>query len=157
MSLFKEFKDLWPEIDQTAYQPGFRTTIISQEVAEDITKFCREQLHQFQPRDDYREVLEIIIIALGGEARDIKLKEPGPMHHARWMSKIIYAFKIYLFRDFIVLTDAELTGLLLLCQFLLLIYVKYWFLCPLSTSAPANDLQLLKDLHEYKLVNGSER
>ena len=75
------------------------------------------------------------------------------MHHARWMSKIIYAFKIYLFRDFIVLTDAELNGLLLLCQFLLLIYVKYWFLCPLSTSAPANDLQLLKDLHEYKLVN----
>ena len=63
VSLFKEFKHLWPEIDQTAYQPGFRTTIISQEVAEDI-KFCREQLHQFQPRYNYREVLEIIIYYL---------------------------------------------------------------------------------------------
>ena len=80
-------------------------------------------------------------------------KEPGPMHHARWMSKALYALKIYLFRDFIVLTSAEMEGIVMLCQFLLLIFIKYWFLCPLSTSAPANDLQKLKDLVEFKSIN----
>ena len=144
---FKEFKDLWPEIDHT-YQPGFPPDIISQEKAAEIIQFCRDQLQQFEPRDDYREVLEVTILALGGEVGNITIKEPGPMHHARWMSKFIYAFKVYLFRAFMILTDAEMTGTVLCC----VIYVKYWFLSPLTTadSAPANDLQLIKDLYAYK-------
>jgi len=26
-------------------------------------------------------------------------RAPGPIHHARWMAKLLYAIKIYLFRD----------------------------------------------------------
>lgn len=44
---FKEFKDLWPEIDHT-YQPGFPPDIISQEKAAEIIQFCRDQLQQFE-------------------------------------------------------------------------------------------------------------
>ena len=129
MSLFKEFKALWPDIDQSAYQPGFPTDLISPEKAEEVIKFCREQLAQFQPRDDYRQGLELIILSLGGDKGTITFKEPPPEHHARWMSKLSYPFQIYLFRAFIVLTDAEMKGILMLCQFLVLIYVKYWYTC----------------------------
>lgn len=37
--------------------------------------------------------------------------------------------------------------------FVVSIYIKNWFLCQLAQKAPANDLQLLKDLERYKSID----
>ena len=51
-------------------------------------------------RDDYKELVELIIIFLGGvPAGGIWFRAPGPMHQVRWMSKVIYSFKVWMFRD----------------------------------------------------------
>ena len=61
-----------------------------------------------QPREDYRESLELIIIFLGGTPpRSISFRGLGASHHARWMVKAIYCLKIYLFRGEFTLTKEE--------------------------------------------------
>ncbi|KAG0719104.1 hypothetical protein GWK47_007383 [Chionoecetes opilio] len=108
-------------------------------------------LSQFQPRDDYRELLELSVIVLGGmPARGIRFRRPGAHHHARWMAKLIYAVKIYLFRGQANLTARESAGILRYVKFIVSVYVPAWYAAPSSTSAPANDLALLKDLVGYE-------
>ena len=42
-----------------------------------------------------------------------------------------------------------------LCIFFARVYVKAWYIAPLSTAAPNNDLQLLKSLLAYSSVNAA--
>ncbi len=69
------------------------------DVRSTIIHFIEDQLatHK-QLRDDYRELLELTMIFLGGIPKNgISFHIPGAVSHARWMSKAIYAFKIFLF------------------------------------------------------------
>ena len=113
-------------------------------------------LGQAQPRDDYKEMLELIIIILGKDPAFIlhyKFKIPGAFHHARFMAKLIYVLKLYLFRVQLILLESEHESIIELCNFLIHIYVRAWFLCPMVTIAPAEDLDLLYRLELYKFVN----
>ena len=51
------------------------------------------------PRADYKELLELTIVCLGGNVPGFKFTFPGPDHHARWMSKCIYILKLSLLLD----------------------------------------------------------
>jgi len=71
--------------------------------------------------------------------------KPVAMDCSRFVAKIIYALKIFMFRNAgIVLTKLEVHGPWGFCIFDVGIYVKSWSLCGLSNSTPANDLSLLK-------------
>ena len=50
-------------------------------------------------RDDYQELIELTLIVLGSPPTTIHWRAPGPVSHARWMAKLLYAMKIYLFRN----------------------------------------------------------
>ena len=64
-----------------------------------IASFNVHLLEQ-QPRGDYRELLEQSVTVLGGvPARSIEFKHPGAISHARWVAKVIYALKVYPFRN----------------------------------------------------------
>lgn len=66
----------------------------------DVIDFVVDYLQIKQPRKDYRELLELTVIFLGGVPhRGIFLRVPGAIHHARWMAKAIYCLKIFLFRS----------------------------------------------------------
>ena len=46
-------------------------------------------------RDDYRELIELSIIFLGGDKeKKLKIRPLGAMHQARLMARAIYSFKI---------------------------------------------------------------
>lgn len=48
------------------------------------------ELEQLNVRDDYRELIELAIIFLGGDSENkIKIKSPDTMHQARWMARAI--------------------------------------------------------------------
>lgn len=108
-------------------------------------------LDDIQPRDDYRELLELSVIILGGVPdRGIKIQRPEAMHRARWMAKAIYAVKIHLFRRQFKLTAAEGSGILRVAVFVVSIYITAWFKAPLPAAAPAHDLAFLKSLLNYQ-------
>ena len=109
---------------------------------------------QFQPRDDYQELLQLTIIFLGGlPTTTISFRAPAGLHRARWMSKVIYSLKIWMFRRQIMLTKVEEEGIRNICKFGVRIYVKAWFTAPSAISAPRLDLQLVKDIEKYKQEN----
>lgn len=105
------------------------------------------------PRDDYRELFDLTLFALGEKPRDFSWKAPGAVHHARWMSKLIYATKIFLLRK-----EGHLIGLKKedekkIERFVLfgsLIYTAAWAEAPLATEAAINDLMLWKNLQLFK-------
>ena len=128
---------------------------------DDSTFFdCREDMIAFydsmlmsqqQPRDDDKELLELVIIYLGGTPkRGVRFLAPGPTHRARWMAKAIYAIKLLLFHHQFKLTSREQRAVKRICTFVVTAYVKAWFQAPVAVSAPNNDLLLLKALHAFK-------
>ncbi|CAH1099105.1 unnamed protein product [Psylliodes chrysocephalus] len=50
------------------------------------------------PREDYKELLQLSLLYLGGWSQDeFSFRIPGDLHQARWMEKAIFALKIVLF------------------------------------------------------------
>jgi hypothetical protein len=124
------------------------------EQREELLAKFKHHLLEGQPRDDYRELLELSILTLGGvPPRGIHLLRPGALHRARWMAKIIYALKIWLMREQVNLTTREKVGLKRFINFTLLYYVTAWFTAPQATSAPANDLRFYQSLVAYSAVD----
>jgi len=108
-------------------------------------------------RDDYQELMELTMVALGSPPKQKHWRLPGPIHHARWMAKLIYAIKIYLFcnqQDVFRLTKREQNQLQRFVHFGTLMYTKAWMKAPLAAEAPAGDLALWADLEKYKAIDG---
>jgi len=147
--IFKRFKAYWPNIVNNDYKPGVEDTVVAValvDVSADVKEFVISQLELTHQRDDYRELLELALIFLGGSPpRGVSFRKPGAIHRARFMARLIYALKIFIFRESgFKLTKREIRGIGSFCVFGVGAYVKSWFLCRLPTAAPANDLQLLK-------------
>lgn len=62
----------------------------------------------------------------------------------RWMAKIICCLKIYLFRNEREVDPEILQALRDFILFIVIVYLKYWYMCPSSTSAPKYDLNLIQ-------------
>lgn len=80
------------------------TKHINPALADEIKEFCLNELYSKQPRDDYREFLELTILFVGGEIPNTRKKNlvrtfapPSGCSNARWMQTICiqkYVFKI---------------------------------------------------------------
>ena len=92
--LFKRFQQHWPFIDRANFKPAALDLAVETLVAasrQDILAFADDHLELEQPRDDYREFLELRVIFLGGTlSRGIHFQLPGAMHRARWSSMLSY-------------------------------------------------------------------
>ena len=153
ISLFKRFKTNWMSLDQSKFAAA------SNELFTGVLRDLREKMIDFHSnvleegeflRDDYAELQHLSLVFLGGVPnKHINFRAPGALHNARWMAKAIYSLKIYLFRDQIQLTSCEQKGLLSICQFVALIYAKYWHKAPLAAEAPRNDRAFLIALTEF--------
>lgn len=155
--LFKRFREYWRFIDTTQYESGIAAddvAILVEDIKQSSIDYANKQLEHRHPRDDYKELLELVIVFLGiAPARGVRFMSPGAMHHARWMSKVIYSLKIWMFRGQFKLTPAEMRGLRDVCVFTVRVYLKAWISAPQSSEAPYNDLLLLKTLIEYSSIN----
>lgn len=123
-------------------------------VKENVIEYAQLQLETKFPRDDYRELLELTIIFLGGKPpRGLKFSKPGPVHHARWMARAIYALKIFIFHKQLEISTSELKGIKDVCVFIVRLHIYAWFSCTSAVSAPRSDLLLLQQLVEYKTIH----
>jgi len=51
-------------------------------------------------RDDYKEVIELCVIYLGGDLqKSVSFKRPGAIHKARWMVKLLYSIQLCLVEE----------------------------------------------------------
>jgi hypothetical protein len=93
-----------------------------------------KKLAVLQPRDDYREILELAIIFLGGKPpRGISFGTPGALHRARWMAKISYELKMWMFKSQFQLNAAQVKRLMNLNLFIVEVYLE----APFPSYAPA--------------------
>lgn len=147
IKLFQRFKQQWRSIRIEEYSTVDHTV----RDQDDIIAFCKDHLRKIQPRDDYRELLELTIIYLGGmPERGIHFQQPGALHRARWMARIIYAIKICLFHSQFKMTRSEEAAMKRFAVFVVSTYIQFWYLAPLPASAPASDLKLMKMLVSYE-------
>lgn len=157
IQLFDKFKRCWPEIKKNEFESASTDDTIwylLEPIKKKKTKFIMEQLQQNHAREDYVEFLQLALLFIGKpEDIKIKIRRPGAVHRARWMAKIIYCLKIYIFRKFFDLTEDQLCALRIINVFVIHIYIEYWFTCELPTYASRNDLKLLQDIQAYSKVN----
>ena len=140
IKLFQRFFENWNSIDQSNYESGPAVDIIASTLApvrHDLIDFIQHQLTQFHPRDDYRQLLQPSFIFLGAESsKGIHIQAPEACHRARWMAKLIYSLKIFLFRSQFKLTERELSSLSHFNTIVLMVHLKSWFTAPCTSSAP---------------------
>lgn len=158
IKLFERFRQNWESIDRSRFESGMDVDGIASAlnpVRNDLILFINNQLTEFQPRDDYRELLQLSLLFLGVERNTdiIHVRAPGACHRARWMAKLIYSLKVFLFRSQFRLTAHELASLGHFNTFVLKVYLKAWFTAPCASFAPHNDLLLLRELDKYKQTN----
>jgi hypothetical protein len=104
------------------------------------------------PRGDYQLLVKVALEFLGHPNVKLGISNMLPVSHARWMSKIIYCFYIYLFRNHYDLpSTSKITTKTLseVCVFGVTSYIFYFLQCPDARSAPRRDLELLKAIFSF--------
>jgi hypothetical protein len=100
MEIFNRFKLQWKFIDHGFFRTAAadRNMKINDIIREEVLHNCQLKIHDAQPREDYLELLNLTIIFLGSEPPNgIHFKAPGGLHNARWMARLLYSFKVYMF------------------------------------------------------------
>ncbi|GBN67135.1 hypothetical protein AVEN_267117-1 [Araneus ventricosus] len=123
---------------------------------ENLLDFYGAELKNVMVRDDYRELIELSSVFLGGDAENkFKIRPPGAIPQARWMARAIYSLKLSLFSSQLKLNTKDKEALLDVYLFIVIIYVKPWLQWILAVKAPYKDLYFLKSLKAYEKVNES--
>ncbi|KAL4132318.1 hypothetical protein QTP88_009490 [Uroleucon formosanum] len=136
--IFNRFQLSWNKINKDNFSPGISDKQIKEIINPHLTRvleFVKEHLKILQPRNDYKELLELTMIFLGAKPNNTTFfHTPGATHHARWMAKAIYCLKIYIFRN-----EFKLT----------------WFKAPTAAAAPYQDLLFIQKLYNYSSIDNN--
>ncbi|KAG0714811.1 hypothetical protein GWK47_013401 [Chionoecetes opilio] len=102
--LFKRFQTSWESIDRKGLRHGNHgggSGDCSEDVQDEALRWTLQVLQEREDLcDDYRELVKLVIIFLGGAPPGLGnlIPAPGANAQARWMSKVLYSFKIWMFR-----------------------------------------------------------
>ena len=94
---------------------------------------------QHLTRGDYKELLELAKVCLGGtierkKTYSYQLSRPGADHHTRWMSKCLYILKLSLLQHQIdTISPQTKKKINTMASFILFVYIKFWFSYPSLT------------------------
>ena len=115
------------------------------------------------PREDYRELLELAVHYLGGQVIrprangppqvGFNMRQPGALHHARFMAKGIYIMKIAMLVDELphnFLTRHQREGVRRMAVFIAIFYTPYFLTARLPACAPREDLTLWRNMCQFR-------
>lgn len=166
IALFQRFQQSWPAINQANFSPlddARLDTPLLQQLKTEAGSFLQSILSNgtsHLPRGDYKEMIELCLLVLGlslpnstNTNKQYHFRLPGAYHRARWMAKVIYCMKIYLFRNEFNLTASETKKLCEFCIFAAHVYVPAWIACPIASDAAVNDLVLFQRIRQYAEIN----
>lgn len=154
--LFEQFKENWKNINCNNIENG-RKWIGKYSTTAEISElliFFKEKLAENGIRSDYRELIELSILFLGGDVeKKLKIHPPGAMHQARWMARSIYCLKIFLLKSQLTLCNEKKKALTYVCIFIVKLFVKPWINCSDVIRAPYQDLSFLKSLKNFENID----
>lgn len=110
-----------------------------------LSQMCQESLETITTRSDYVEFLKLIVIFFSPQC-DYEIRAPGAYNRARFMCRIIYVLKMYLYRKQLAPTFDEFDAMRRFLLFSVKIYVPYWLKTSSAVKAPNSDLNMLKDM-----------
>jgi hypothetical protein len=103
-NMFKRFRTSWNSFNQSNFKPlmiGDLQSAVADVFfccKDEVVTFCLAKLMSSQLCDDYRDLFALVIILYGDcPPREVKFIRLGALHRARWMARIIYRIKIFLF------------------------------------------------------------
>jgi hypothetical protein len=119
------------------------------------------------PREDYRELLELLTHVLNGQIRrkrlrgvkviDFKMERPGAYDHVRFMAKAIYYIKMFMLLPQLIerqlVTEVDVMVIERMSKFIILLYGQYFLQTALTTSAPRLDLQFWRNAKRYEVID----
>lgn len=163
-TLFKDFKNFFSFIEVTKWSIWTRPNSIRDwrcRRADEVLVWANEHMENTTwPREDYRELLELVVTYLGGSVKRVhrgeitvqpfQVRKPGAVHRARFMASCLYLLKICLYRDQFVTDEQNIQDALILGEYIALIHAPYFLKSPLAISAPRHDRDLWIDLNNYK-------
>lgn len=153
VAIFERFAREWSTLNSKGYSTCMQDervlSVISVEERETSKQFCLEYLTKVHIRHDYRELLQLAFIFLGGSIPNFTFRAPGATSHARFMSKAIYCLKMYMFHAHFKISASQLNGIRNICIFLVSLYIPYWFRTANAVEAPNRDMQLIKGIIGY--------
>lgn len=153
VAIFERFAREWSTLNSkgfsTCMQDDQVLRVIPVQERETSKNFCLKYLAKVHIRHDYRELLQLAIIFLGGSIPNFTFRTPGATSHARFMSKAIYCLKIYMFHAHFKISANQLNGIRNICIFLVSLYIPYWFRTGNAVEAPNRDMQLIKGIITY--------
>lgn len=153
VAIFERFAREWSTLNSKGYSTCMQDeqvlSVISVEERETSKHFCLEYLAKVHIRHDYRELLQLAFIFLGGSIPNFTFRAPGATSQARFMSKAIYCLKMYIFHAHFKISASQLNGIRNMCIFLVSLYIPYWFRTANAVEAPNRDMQLIKVIIGY--------
>jgi len=91
VALFQDLKKKWPKINKLNFKPILDNRLSDPEISDlrknavELYKAKLQDTKESCPRGDYKELLELSLIALGEKSsRLISFKAPGALHNARF-------------------------------------------------------------------------
>ena len=151
MTLFKFLKTSWDSLNLADLQlptiPSYYQKKVPALLAFINYRLEPENAHLL-PRCDYKELLELAKLFLGGcinrkKGYIFQLQRPGADHHARWMSKAIYTLKLSFAQHQIACFPWQKKyKVKKMALFIVFTYLESWYTSPSLLGAPSNDLQL---------------
>lgn len=161
-TLFSTLKSSWKSLDLSNLSCP-PTTACYRSSVDSILEFLDDRLLsdnlQHLTRGDYKELLELSKVCLGGtierkKTYSYQLSRPGADHHARWVSQCLYILKLSLLQHQIdTISPQTKKKINTMASFILFVYIKFWISSPSLTRAATNDIQLYKQITTFKRVD----
>lgn len=147
-----EIKTKWEQLEKSQYEPideeKFERSPILLSLRNEAVEQIQQDVRSENIRDDYLELNDVCLKLLGiGTSRKIRVL--GAIGNARWISKVLFIAKIYLFRGQLSLREDILNILDRIVTFVCLLYVKNWNQATKAVNAAINDFQFIKQLEIY--------
>ena len=119
-----------------------------------LKELQREGAYQ---RDDYKELLNLVLMYLG-ENDNYVIHKPGATHKARWLMKLLHSLKIVILEeslpsDFCGRGGDKKIKINRFVTFFVFCYIHWWFSCPIATSAAKNDLLFYNTICDFELID----
>ena len=112
------------------------------------------------PREDYRELVELTVIFLGGDVKRVyggvatvvspSIRKPGAVHRARFMASCLYLLKIFLYKTQFETVAENISHVNVLAEYIALLHAPYFLKSPLAISAPRQDRDFWVDVRTYQ-------
>ncbi|XP_073435251.1 uncharacterized protein [Dendrobates tinctorius] len=95
--IFKRFVTAWPKIDKGKYDTGISDNLIQKqltpEVIANVTAEFETKLTESHPRDDYKELLQLVLVFVGSlDGNVVGFRTPGAIHHASTLLPCPFSF-----------------------------------------------------------------